>query len=218
MEEEIRRLFPTIKVLCIDKDTSPTRKKVEKTIALFLESPGSVLVGTELALNALKKKIAVTAAVSIDPLFALPSFRIHERAFNILLSLREKANKKFIMQTRMPELPLFQYVQNGNITDFYREEKSAREKLGYPPFTTLIKLTTAGTKQRVETESALIKKYLGAYGVFIFPAFISKVRGKYIVHAVLKIKREEWPHAKLHELLLTFPLSIAVNVDPEHLL
>ena len=172
----------------------------------------------EIKLNMLKKKIAVTAALSIDPLFALPSFRIHERAFHILLSLREKANKKFIIQTRIPDLPLFQYVQNGNIADFYKEEKNMREKLGYPPFTTLIKLTASGTKQHIEKEVAFIKKHLHEYSVFVFPAFISKVRGKYIMHAVIKIKRGEWQNEKLYTLLSELPPSVSINIDPKHLL
>ncbi|MBI2108663.1 MAG: primosomal protein N' [Parcubacteria group bacterium] len=218
VEEEARCLFRTIKVLRVDKDKTPTRKKAEKMISEFLNSPGSILVGTELALTLLKKKIAVTAAVSIDPLFALPSFRTYERAFNILLSLREKANKKFIIQTRIPDLHLFKYVQNGNITDFYREEKKTREQFGYPPFTTIIKLTMSGTKQYVEKETASIKKHLHGYDLFIFPAFISKIRGKYVVHVVLKMKREEWPNEKLRERLLALPPSVVVNVNPEHLL
>ena len=218
VEEEVRRLFPTIKITRVDKDKTKTRKSVEKAIAAFLDSPGSVLVGTEVALSALKKKIAVTSAVSIDPLLALPSFRISERAFHILISLREKANKKCIIQTRMPALPLFQYVRHGNITEFYKEEISSRRALRYPPCTTLIKLTTSGTKERIEKEATLIKKHLHGYDMLMFPAFISKVRGKYVMHAVLKLKQGEWPDEKIHKLLGELPPSIAVNVEPEHLL
>ncbi len=218
VEEEVRRLFPTIHIARVDKDKTPTRALIKKTIASFLESPGSVLIGTEVALAALKKKIAVTAAVSIDPIFALPSFRIHERAFHILLSLREKANEKCIIQTRLPDLPLFKYAQTGNIADFYKEEKAARHAFNYPPYTALIKLTASGTKENVEKIGADIKQHLRDYDVFVFPAFIAKMRKKYILHAVIKIKQDAWPDEKLRALLSELPLSVTINVDPEHLL
>ena len=64
----------------------------------------------------------------------------------------------------------------------------------------------------------MIKERLKDYSVFIFPAFISKIRGKYVVHAVIKMPQQEWPDKKLLEILRALPPSILVNVDPEHLL
>ena len=231
VEEKIKELFPNAKVIRVDKDSASTKKKAAALLKEFLETPGSILIGTEMALNLLHKKIAVTAAVSVDSLFALPSFRTNERVFNLLMRLREKSVKKFIIQSRIPETPLFQHVLNGNITDFYKEEIDARKTFGYPPFSTLIKLTYTGTKQQTEKEMSRIKRHLDGYDLQIFPAFTSKIRGKYITHAVVKIARGKdkpgggpaslrgkWPDKKLISLLRTLPPSISVNVDPEHLL
>ncbi|MDP3725986.1 MAG: hypothetical protein Q8R36_02195 [bacterium] len=218
VEEEVKKLFPTIKIVRLDKDSAPSRKIAEHKMKEFLGAPGSVLIGTEMALNMLKKKIAVTAAISIDSLFALPSFRMNERVFTILLRMREFAVKKFMIQSRIPELSIFKYVLNGNIAEFYKEEKAVRHSLRYPPFTTLIKLTMEGSKQTIEKEVAFIKKHLEGYELLIFPAFISKVRQKYIMHAVIKTKPEEWPNDTLLSLLHELSPSVAINVDPEHLL
>lgn len=218
VEEEIKRLFPLMKTVRIDADVTPSQMKADKKMTEFLNSPGSILIGTEMALNMLKKRIAVTAAVSIDPLFALPSFRMNERAFGLLIALREKANKTYIIQTRMPRSSLFEYVQNGNLTDFYREEKKARELFAYPPYTTIIKLTMRGGRQSVEENVAFVKQHLREYEPFVFPAFTSKARGEYVVHAAIKIEPNEWPDKKLSSLLKDLPNTIAVNVDPEHLL
>ncbi len=218
IEEEVKKLFPTIKIVRLDKDSAPSRKIAERKMKEFLDAPGSVLIGTEMALNMLKKKIAMTAAISVDSLFALPSFRMNERVFAVLLRMRELAVKKFMIQSRVPELSIFKYVLNGNIADFYKEEKAARRSLQYPPFTTVIKLTAEGSKQTIENEVTFIKKHLEEYELLIFPAFISKVRQKYIMHAVIKIRPEEWPNEKLLSLLRALPPSVAININPEHLL
>jgi|ETNmetMinimDraft_33_1059910.scaffolds.fasta_scaffold03693_4 primosomal protein N' (replication factor Y) len=231
VEEKTKELFPNARVLRVDKDSASTKKKAAALLKEFLDTPGSILIGTEMALNLLHKKIAITTVVSIDPLFSLPSFRTNERVFNLLMRLREQSVKKFIIQSRIPETPLFQHVLNGNITDFYKEEIEVRKTFGYPPFSTLIKLTYAGTKQQTEEEMSRIKKHLDGYDLQIFPAFTSKVRGKYITHAMIKIARDKeklgrgpaslrgkWPDKKLISLLRALPPSIAINVDPEHLL
>jgi len=218
VEEKLQKTFPKTKIIRVDKDSASTGKNAKALLKEFLDTPGSILIGTEMALNLLHKKIAVTVALSVDSLLALPSFRMHERVFTLLIRLREKAVKKFVLQSRMPETPVFEYALKGNITDFYKDEQKMRKDLRYPPFTTLVKLTTMGTQIRVEEDMATIKSRLHEYNVFVFPAFTSKVRGKYVMHALIKIKRERWPDEKLLSLLRALPPSVAINIDPEHLL
>ncbi len=218
VEEEVKKMFPTLHVFRLDKDSAGTPKKAAHIVSVFLNSPGAVMVGTEMALNMLKKKIAVVAAVSVDSLLALPSFRMNEKAFILLMNAREKAMKKFIIQSRMPELSLFRNVLSGNIAEFFKEEKAARKLFAYPPFSTLVKLTIMGTKQALEQTIERVREHLPGYEPFVFPAFRSKIRTRYVVHALIKIQKTKWPDERLLTLLYALPPSVAINIDPEHLL
>jgi len=90
VEEEIKKLFSSIKIFKIDSDSIKTHKKGLAVADNFFSSPGSILLGTEMALSYLYKEIDSTAAVGIDSLFTLPDFRMSEKIFNTLLLLRIK--------------------------------------------------------------------------------------------------------------------------------
>jgi primosomal protein N' len=102
--------------------------------------------------------------------------------------------------------------------DFYREEIDSRKKLQYPPFSTLIKITARGVKERVEKDMEYLKDYLKEYKPLVFPAFIETVNKKTINHALLKLEAKSWIKKSLLEKLRDLPPHIAVNVDPESLL
>jgi primosomal protein N' (replication factor Y) (superfamily II helicase) len=149
VEEKIKEIYPKVNIFRIDTDNTPTHKKAQDTALKFYNSPQGILVGTEMALLYLTQKIENSAIVSIDSFFSIPDFRINERILNILLKIRSITDEYFIIQTRDIKQKVFDYAIKGNLVDFYREEISDREKLNFPPFTILIKITIIGTKDEV---------------------------------------------------------------------
>ena len=137
---------------------------------------------------------------------------------SILIKIRSITQKSFVVQTRSRAEHVFDYATKGNLTDFFREEIEDRKKLSYPPFTTLIKLSVKGTKIQADENIKLAENALKKYNPTVFPAFVEVVDGKNIMHALIKIEREEWVSKPLLEILLGLPQQIAINVDPESLL
>ena len=218
IEKELEKLFPGTTIFRLDKDTASTRKKALKIIEKFYASPKSILIGTEMAIPYLENKMETVAVVSIDALFTLADFRISERVFSLLLRLRSRASRNFIIQTRVPEFPLFTHLMKGNLLDFYREEITLREKFNYPPFSALIKVSTATTKQKLVEDVTLLKTLLEAYNPEIYPAFISKVKNSYLINVLMRVKHSSWPDSKLLSILYSLPPSFTIRVDPESIL
>lgn len=216
--EAISGMFPDLKVFRLDKDATKTHKQALAVAENFFNSPGSVLVGTEAALLYLERQVENSGVAAIDSLFSIPDFRINERIMNILLRIRSATQKYFIVQTRSRNQRIFDYAVKGNLMDFYREEIDERRKLGYPPFSTIIKLTAKGTKQSVAEAMEEVDREFAEWNPVIFPAFIETVNKKAVMHAIVKVKRGDWPSKKLAEKLLALPPYVAVNVDPESLL
>jgi primosomal protein N' (replication factor Y) len=151
----------------------------------------------------------------------MPDFRIGEKVFRLLLSLREKATEHFLIQTRDPDLPLFALAAAGNIGEFVRAELEIRKKLSYPPFSTLIKFTHSGGRPEGKVAMAEIEKLFSLYHPVSFPGFIAKVKNKFIMNALIKIpssedgKQRDWPNDELLSLIRSLPTEISVRVDPE---
>ncbi|HEY0908457.1 MAG TPA: hypothetical protein VGE35_03870 [Candidatus Paceibacterota bacterium] len=218
IEEEILRILPESHVFRLDKTSAPTHKKALEIVEAWYNAPGSILVGTELALLYLDRPIDYSAIGSLDALFSIPDFRIHEKIFFIIARLRSVTQKHFILQTRNPDAGVLSFGAKGNIIDFYREEIEQRRQFGFPPFSTFIKVSYAGKKEDVMGAMEELKVILAGWTVDIFPAFIATVDGEYIMHALLKLNAGEWPQPELLDKLRSLPPSYAVNIDPETIL
>jgi primosomal protein N' (replication factor Y) len=218
VEQELNQKFPEVKVFRIDKDKTPNAKIAEREAAKFYASPGSILLGTEMALPFLSKKIDNTAVASLDSLFALPDFRIHERILHLLLKIRSLTMSLLLVQTRLPEEHVLEYALKGNLIDFYREEIASRELFHYPPFTVLIKISVSGTRASVNQEVEKLKKFLLPYEAEIFQAFVEEARGVFTTHALIRLPKGGWVDKILLKKLLLLPPQFRVAVDPESLL
>lgn len=218
VEELLKKTFENITIFRMDRDTVTTHKRAVEMRDKFYNTPGSILLGTEMAISYLNKEVHNTAVISVDSLFTIPDFKINERVFHMLLRLRTKSSKHFIIQTRDIENRIFEYASKGNMIDFYREEIEERKILKYPPFTLLIKITIEGTKSAVGKNTKLLEEKFSAYNPNIFPAFINKIKGKDRMNVLIRIPRNTWVDKKLLDILSSLPPSFAIRVDAENVL
>ena len=218
VEEEIRAKFPDIDIFKIDADSTKTEKQVSDVLEKFNAKPGSILIGTEMALSHLGDSIDHVAVASLDSLFALPDFRIQEKVMYLLVRLRAIASRTFLVQTRRPEERAFEFGLKGNLSDFYRTTLAERKQFAYPPFSVLVKITLEGKKDQIAEGMAEIQKQVAPYEIDVFPAFTATVRGKSVIHGLIKVEAGRWPDAELIRKLRELPIGASIKVNPESLL
>ena len=218
VEEELKERFPGYRFFRIDSDVTRTPKKAREVKAAWLSTPGSVLLGTDMALSYLDEPVEYVAVSSIDSLLSIPDFKIGTKVFSTLLTLRSLALKSFLLQTRNPAERLLKNAVDGNLLEFYREEIAARKKLDYPPFSLFIKLTVSGDRGAVAEEMKRLEKLFDSYDFRIFSAFIQGMHGRYTSHGLIKVLPETWPQQDLLLRLRSLPPFITIHVDPESLL
>ncbi len=232
VEEEIRTVFPAIKIFRIDSNIAKNYKQARSIVNDFLKTPGAILVGTEMVLNYLNEEIDTVAVISVDTLFSIPDFRINENVFNLLMRLRIKTLKRFLIQTRKPDERVFTHVINGDLLEFYREEIRERKRFSYPPFKILIKITAEGPANTTNKEMLQLERFLHNYQPDKFNAFIEKINNKERVNILLKIDPERWPplnsdsltrseehpYSNLLEILMSLPKRFLVKIDAENIL
>ena len=219
VEEQLKERFPKHSFFRIDSDITNTYKKARAVIEEWRNTPGGVLLGTEMALSHIEKQVEHVAVSSIDSLLSIPDFKIETKIFSTLLNLRSLAQQSFLLQTRNPKQQVLKDAIQGNLLDFYRREIKMREELDYPPFSLFIKLTISGTKNAVLKEIDTLEELFGDYNLRIFSAFIPAEYGKQTSHALIKIKPDMWSNSKssidLLQKLRSLPPQILVKVDPE---
>lgn len=218
VEEELRSLFPEAPLFRVDSDSTHTHRQAKAVLKKFFATPGGILIGTEMALTYMHDPVEHSAIVSLDSLFAIPDFRAHEKAYDLMVRIRALTKNTLFIQTRHSEQDVLQYATNGDTNGFYRNELAIRERLRYPPFVTLIKISAEGTPASVRKNMEQLSSLFLSYAPQIFPGFTALAHGKILMHALIRIPAAHWPDIKLLEMLRSLPQNYSVNVDPESLL
>lgn len=218
VEEQLQERLPGAQIFRIDGDSTTTHKQAQKVAESWYDTPGSILIGTEMALPYITEPIENIAVASIDSMLSIPDFKIETKMFSLLLTIRTLAEKQFMIQTRNPDQRVLRDVLAGNLMEFYREEIRTREQLQYPPFSLFIKLTVSGVKQVVADKMAELESLFTDYDFRVFSAFTPAPHGKQTSHALIKIPVFRWPDKALVQRLQTLPPQITVQVDPESIL
>lgn len=216
--EEIKKVLPGIALYELSSDTATSSNKASIIVNNFYENRGAVLIGTEMALPYLHKKVSSTAIASFDSLFSVPDFRIGEKIFSIILETKSLAKTRFFIQTRNTEDEYVKSAMSGNVNKFYEDELGDRRALGYPPFGIFIKITVRGQRNLVQKESEKLKKYFSEYDSSFFSSLHEKKGEASCFNAVIKVKKEEWPDPEISSILKSLPPHFEIKVDPDNLL
>ncbi len=217
VEETVKSLGKNLNVIRLDGESAKNRKEALQLSESFYSSPGSIMIGTELALPYLKKPIGFVAVASVDELFSVPDFRINERVMYLLLKLKSMALRNFMVQTRNPEHEIIRAAIDGNLGGFYQSELSIRKALLYPPFSVLVKISLYGNPERITETMKTLSNNLPVE-LNIFPTFVKKGKGKAGLSGIMKVPPEKWPDDEIISQLRSLPPSAEINVSPENLI
>jgi primosomal protein N' len=218
IEEYLNENFPDTPVFVLDQNHAKTKTQAKKIISEFEKTAGAVLVGTELALHYNLAPIPLVSIVSFDSLFAIPSFRIHERILHLLIRLEELSEDNFMVQTKNPDAPILRTFEDNTFIQYYNGEITERRNFNYPPFTTLIKIIPDSKTKKSEIKK-IAEQIFGQYNPSLF---ITTHKKKKLPAILLKVPREKWEpnHNKqdllLKETLLGLPISWTIQVSPEN--
>lgn len=226
--EEVKKLFPKIKIFKLDKESAKSSNGAKKIIKEFEENPGSVLIGTEMAFFYIKNKIPLSVIASFDSLWSIPNYKMSEKIVQIIFSIISNTTQKFIIQTKNDKDAAINAIRSLNLLSFVREELEDRKNLSYPPYKRFIKIRYLGNKEETIKVRKILEETLKEYTPEIFSGFVAKLKEKYVTNALIKIDSKNWslPELSLNskiddELfnkLRNFEPTFDVLVDPEDLL
>jgi primosomal protein N' (replication factor Y) len=229
VETEVQALFPSARVLRWDWETTRQKDAHEIILSHFAARRADVLVGTQMLAKGLDLPLVTLVGIVLaDVGLNLPDPFAAERTFSLLMQVAGRAGRsalggQVVLQTFQPEHYAIQAASRHDYAGFYNQELAERRKLGYPPFSRLVRLeyrhydpVQAETESRAMaariTTDIQIEKRNQTDLIGPVPCFFSKVGGWYRWQIVV---RGPAPASLLQGKLLQ---GWRVEVDPVSLL
>jgi len=234
IEEQLKKLFPSLRIARIDRDTSSRRGAFERSLMDFGEGKIDMLVGTQiLAKGHDFPNVTLVGVISVDAGMALPDFRAAERTFQLLTQVAGRAGRGFrvgkvLIQTYHPYHYALRHASAQDYVGFYEEEIRHRQNHTYPPFVALASLLVHGADlARVKSEAVELRKELdranperAARILGPAPAPLARLKGEYRVQLLIKCRNRRELRKIIDEALKALNerkinlRSINVEIDP----
>ena len=200
IERQLYELFPGIRVLRMDGDTTKQKGSFEKILSAFAEGEADVLLGTQMIVKGHDfPSVTLVGVLAADLSLNDSDYRAGEKTFQLLTQAEGRAGRgtlpgEAVIQTYRPEHYSIQQAAKQDYEAFYEEEIMYRELLQYPPAGHMLTiLVVSKDEKRCRGLAVRLAKEAGAYVHVIgpTPAAVSKVKDYYRYMIYLKSLKEE---------------------------
>ena len=235
VEEEIKIIFPNVKVKRMDHDSTRRKNSFQEIIDSFEKNNFQILIGTQMLTKGLDfRNVALVGVVNADSLIYFPDFRSQEKCFQLLLQVsgragRTKKQGKVIIQTYNPNHNLFNKIVKHDYLGMFNEQLNQRFLFNYPPYTRLIKIILKHKNlEKLEKASNWLSEALKNHfkDQLIGPEspIIPRIKNKFIKNILIKIpvsknltkskKLLEKSFKSFKMISLFRNIDILIDVDP----
>lgn len=150
IERALHAIFPDIRTLRIDADTTKHKGSHQKLLRDFGTGKADILIGTQMIAKGLHfPEVTLVGVLNSDAGLNIPDFRASETVFQLITQVAGRSGRgvipgEVIIQTAVPENATIQYAAHQDYVGFYQEEIATREIFRYPPFMHMAKLVFSG--------------------------------------------------------------------------
>ncbi len=200
IEHQLYELFPEIRVLRMDGDTTKQKGSFEKLLSAFAEGEADVLLGTQMIVKGHDfPNVTLVGVLAADLSLNDSDYRAGEKTFQLLTQAEGRAGRgtlpgEAVIQTYRPEHYSIQQAAKQDYEAFYEEEIMYRELLEYPPAGHMLTiLVVSKDEKRCKGLAVRLAKEAGVYVRVVGPTppAVSKVRDYYRYMIYLKSLKEE---------------------------
>jgi primosomal protein N' (replication factor Y) len=243
IEAELLQLFPSIRVIRMDVDTTSRKGSHERLLQSFAAGEADVLLGTQMISKGLDfANVTLAGVITADTILNMPDFRAAEKTFQLLTQLAGRAGRaekagEVVIQTYNPEH--YSIVETGthNYDGFVGRELKYRESLSYPPFCRLLLFTLSHEKEEVLMRGAsALAQYLRVFAESVTEhssfqvlgpvrAPIAKLKDRYRYHCMVKYSGDfslkELMHRTAKHMegwIQTEKVTVSVDFDPQNMM
>ncbi|MBV9309724.1 MAG: primosomal protein N' [Solirubrobacterales bacterium] len=229
IELELREaLGEGVEVLRLDADAAGLGLRA-KTLARFESAHTAVLVGTQMVAKGHDfPDVTLGIVLDADGTLRFPDFRAEERAFALVTQLAGRAGRgeagRVLVQTIAPEARAIKLASRHDADGFLVQELARRRALGYPPFSTLIRVVCSADRAEPaqSVAEAVLRAAASVPGTVLGPAPLFRLRGRSRMQLVFKCEQRSAGIAsvgsavdRVADVAARQRVSVSVDVDPQ---
>lgn len=230
IEEKLKEIFPDVRTLRMDGDTTKTKDSYDKILSSFADGAADVLIGTQMIVKGHDfPNVTLVGILAADLSLNSADYRSGERTFQLLTQAAGRAGRgsvpgEAVIQTYQPEHYAVVKAAEQDYEGFYQEEILYRELGGYPPVSHMLAVQIfAKGEQEGELLAHRLADEVKSGGMHVLgpaPASIGKIND--IFRFVFYIKDNEYMSLvrikdRLEELLDVMQLkneNVQFDFDP----
>ena len=227
LENDLQELFPGVKTLRLDADTTSTKSSYEKILGSFLNKEADVMIGTQMVTKGHNfPSVTLVGVILADMMLYMSDYRASERTFSMLTQVIGRAGRAqdkgiAVIQTNSPSDRTILYASEQDYDSFYENEIQIRKAYQFPPFCDIAAITISSPSEgELNLESGKIMKRLEqelkennipaiAYGPFEAPVY--KAQGRYRKRIIVKCKLNKAVRGIFSSLLIEFSKASSKN-------
>lgn len=139
IEEKLLQMYPGIRVLRMDADTTKNKGSYEKILEEFGNGEADVLVGTQMIVKGHDfPNVTLVGVLAADMSLSVGDYRAAERTFQLITQAAGRAGRgehpgEVVIQTYQPEHYAVVHAAKQDYRAFYEEEILYRDLMQYPP-------------------------------------------------------------------------------------
>jgi primosomal protein N' (replication factor Y) (superfamily II helicase) len=227
VERALHAIFPEVRTLRLDADTTKHKGSHDKVFKQFRAGKADVLIGTQMIAKGLHfPSVTLVGILNPDMSLHIPDFRASEHVFQLITQVagrsgRSQIKGEVILQTTLPNHPLFIQAARLDYPAFYQEEIQVRKAFNFPPFCHLVKLVFTGEDATFteayaqKLRSQLIQKLPPSFELNpVIPCGYAKIKNQYRFQCLIKGETTRPITDLLKTTLPPSSIRLLIDVDP----
>ncbi len=162
IEEKLRELYPQMRILRMDADTTKTKDSYEKILSAFGNGEADVLVGTQMIVKGHDfPSVTLVGVLAADMSLSVGDYRAAERTFQLITQAAGRAGRgelpgEVVVQTYQPEHYAIVHAAAQDYQSFYEEEILYRDLMQYPPVAHMLAVQVYAMEEKKGSDIATV--------------------------------------------------------------
>lgn len=233
---KLKEMFPSVKVLRMDNDTTSTKNAHQKILEEFKNSKPAILVGTQMIAKGHDfEDVILVGIVDGDQTLYHTDYRSSERTFQLITQVAGRAGRsqnegKVILQTYSPRHYVYKFAANYDYKGFFRKEINIRQTAQFPPFTRIIRILFSDINENnvrellkiCYTEIEKLRERYGGEIIYLdaMKSPVQRVQGKYRYQIMMRLnlnKADEIENQSFEIVDKATKTSVFFEINPQNL-
>lgn len=236
--KELAEIFPNVKILRMDNDTTQNKNSHQKILNEFAKSLPAVLVGTQMIAKGHDfKDVTFVGIVDADQSLFHSAYKSTEKTFQLITQMSGRAGRdedegKVVLQTYTPRHYVYRFASNHDYIGFFKKEINLRQTTKFPPFSQIVRLLFSSENDSLllETVKEIYEKILllateykpHFYYVNAMKSPIKRIQKKYRYQILMRITKEKEDEIiqKIYQIMNSSKftnIKAFVEINPQNL-